>query len=189
MTLRSRPSDGDLLRRATTDARAFEVLYQRYEAIVLTFLVRRLSGDPHLAADIAAETFATALLKADRFVDTGEPALGWILGIARNELLHALRSGRAADAMRQRLGLERVDFSDASIERVEALFDVAAIAPQIRVALQALPPDQRDAVTAYVLDERSYESVAGVLGIPEATVRKRVSRGLARMRSTLEALR
>lgn len=187
MTLRSR-SDGELLRRATTDAQAFEVLYQRYEAIVLTFLVRRIR-DPHLAADIAAETFATALMKADRFVDTGEPALGWLLGIARNELLHALRSGRAADAMRQRLGLERVDFSDASIERVETLLDVAAITPQIREALQALPPDQREAVTAYVLDERSYESVAGVLGIPEATVRKRVSRGLARMRSTLEGLR
>jgi DNA-directed RNA polymerase specialized sigma24 family protein len=37
-----------------------------------------------------------------------------------------------------------------------------------------------------VLDELPYTEVAGQLGVPEATVRQRVSRGLARLRTTFE---
>lgn len=164
------------------------MLYRRYEAIVLTFLVRRL-GDPHLAADIAAETFASALLRADRFTDTGEPAIGWLLGIARHRLLNAVRRGHAEDDARRRLGLGRLDATDASLERVEALIDTNAIADRIHDALGALPENQREAIAAYVLDEQPYDVVADALGVPEATVRKRVSRGLARMRTALEGSR
>lgn len=181
-------SDAALLRSATTNAEAFEALYQRYEAIVLTFVVRRVR-DPQLAADLTAETFATALVRADRFRDTGGPALGWLLGIARHQILHALRRGRADLAARRRLGAERIDPSQGSLDRVEALIDTNAIAPQIRDALSDLPEHERAAVVAYVLDEQPYDAVAGVLGVTEATARKRVSRGLARMRAALEGTR
>ena len=48
--------------------------------------------------------------------------------------------------------------------------------------LDELPPDQRDAVRAHVLDERTYGEIAGSLATSEATVRKRVSRGLQALR-------
>ena len=52
--------------------------------------------------------------------------------------------------------------------------------------VEALPVGERHAVKAHVLDERSYSEIAASLDCSEMVVRKRVSRGLARLRHTLE---
>ena len=48
--------------------------------------------------------------------------------------------------------------------------------------VEDLPPDQRDAIRAHVLDERDYREIATSQRLSEATVRKRVSRGLQVLR-------
>lgn len=52
--------------------------------------------------------------------------------------------------------------------------------------VEALPVGERHAVKAHVLYERSYSEIAASLQCSEMVVRKRVSRGLARIRQTLE---
>jgi RNA polymerase sigma factor (sigma-70 family) len=179
-------SDGELLRRAAArDGDAFAAFYVRYEAIVAGFLARR-TRNPELAADLTAETFAAAVIGAQRFQDHGQSAIGWLLGIARNQLSHSLERGRAEDRARRRLGVERIDYNDASLQRVEALIDMAQTSDALRVALAALPAGERDAVRAYVIDEQPYADLARDLGISQASLRQRVSRGLARMRATME---
>jgi RNA polymerase sigma-70 factor (ECF subfamily) len=49
-----------------------------------------------------------------------------------------------------------------------------------------LPPDQWEAIEARILEERDYDDVARSLGLSEFVVRKRVSRGLARLRKALQ---
>lgn len=49
--------------------------------------------------------------------------------------------------------------------------------------------DQRAAVEARVLDERSYADIAAQLGTSEAVVRMRVSRGLASLRARMRSSR
>jgi RNA polymerase sigma factor (sigma-70 family) len=176
-------SDRDLLAGIATDAEAFEELYRRYELVVAAFLMRRCR-DPELAADLTTETFASALLNAERFRADG-PVAGWLLGIAHHALLETWRRGRTERRARDRLGIEPLA-PDPSYERVEALVDADAARPRLQRALDRLPQEQRDAITAHVLDDQPYPAIAGRLGIPEATVRQRVSRGLARLRTTLE---
>jgi RNA polymerase sigma factor (sigma-70 family) len=181
-----RPPDGELLRRAAArDAEAFSAFYVRYEAIIAAFLARR-TRDPELAADLTVETFAAAVVGAHRFRDEGQSAVGWLLGIARNQLGHSLERGRAEDRARRRLGVERRAYSDASLERVEALIDAAATSEPLLAALAGLPDAERDAIQAYVLEEQPYSDLARNLGISQATLRQRVSRGLARLRATME---
>ncbi|MEV4419981.1 sigma-70 family RNA polymerase sigma factor [Patulibacter sp. NPDC049589] len=181
-------NDGELLRAARSDPDAFGELYRRHEAVVLAYLAKR-SRDPEMTADLAAETFVTALMQPERFRDDGAPAIGWLLGIARNLLLEAWRRKRIDDRARRRLGAERTSMSDATLERIESLIDADASTPVLARALAALPDTQRLAVQAFVLDEQPYAELARQLGIPEATVRQRVSRGLARLRTTLEGPR
>jgi RNA polymerase sigma-70 factor (ECF subfamily) len=50
-----------------------------------------------------------------------------------------------------------------------------------------LPAEQRAAVTARVVDERAYGEIAQELRLSEQVVRKRVSRGLARLRAAMGA--
>lgn len=149
----------------------------------------RRTHDPELSADLTAETFAAAILGSGRFRDEGQSAAGWLLGIARNLLARSWQRGRSEHRARQRLGVELVSAGEASLERVEALIDDADPGDPLLAALAALPDSQREAIRAHVLDEHSYAELARQLGVPEATVRQRVSRGLARLRMTVEGLK
>ena len=55
--------------------------------------------------------------------------------------------------------------------------------------LQELPADQRAAIEAHVLEERSYPEIADEAGASEAAVRMRVSRGLAALRGRMRGAR
>jgi RNA polymerase sigma factor (sigma-70 family) len=52
-------------------------------------------------------------------------------------------------------------------------------------AVDGLPPNERDAVRARVLNERAYSEIAIQLDCSESVIRQRVSRGLARLRGRL----
>jgi RNA polymerase sigma-70 factor (ECF subfamily) len=181
----TRCSDGELLRAVPRDADAFAELYLRYEAVVLRSLVGR-TRDREVAADLTAETFATAFLQAARFRDDGGPAVGWLLAIAHHAFLMTLRRGRTEARARERLGVQLAPWSDASLDRIDALVDLTADAHPLRRALATLPDAQRDAVLHYVVGDQTYQELATALDLPQATVRQRVSRGLTRLRSQME---
>jgi RNA polymerase sigma-70 factor (ECF subfamily) len=56
---------------------------------------------------------------------------------------------------------------------------------QLLAAVATLPPDQREAIVAHVLDEQGYDEIAARLLCSEAVVRQRVSRGLRALRTRL----
>lgn len=177
-------TDAELLQLAPIESDAFAEFYLRHEAVIAGFL-RRRTRDPEVAADLTAETFATALVSARGFAGDGS-AVGWLLGIARNHHLHLLRRGRAERRAQAKLGLEREPLSDASIERLEWLMaDASPDHPVVR-ALDGLSDGQREAVVGFVLQERPYGELAAAFDVPEATVRQRVSRGLTRLRASIE---
>ena len=179
---RARWSDARLLAAvAECDDRAFTAFYRRHLAVVVAVLVKR-TGDPELAADLTAEVFAAAMQAAARYEPHGESAAGWLIGIARNVLGHSLRRGRVDSRARQRLGLvDPLQLGDADLERVLALAD-AGRGPATQL-LGTLPEPEQAALVARVIDERPYPEVAAALGCSELVARKRVSRGLARLRA------
>jgi RNA polymerase sigma-70 factor (ECF subfamily) len=178
-------SDDDLLAAARAEPEAFAVLYRRHVTPLLAYFVRR-TRDAELAADLTAETFAAALDGAHRFRADKGPAAAWLYGIARRQLSHAHRRGAVEDRARRRLGMAPLALTDEAIERVEALAAGDASAQILREGLAELPADQREAVLARVLDEREYAEIATEARTSESVVRKRVSRGLAGLRSRIE---
>jgi DNA-directed RNA polymerase specialized sigma24 family protein len=52
-----------------------------------------------------------------------------------------------------------------------------------------LPPEQREAVQARVVEERPYSEIAAAMSCSELVVRQRVSRGLRALRSHLKESR
>jgi RNA polymerase sigma factor (sigma-70 family) len=173
-------SDEQLLTATAGDPAAFDVFYRRHERAVLAYLMRR-TRSPELAADLAAETFAAALIGARSYRADRAAAIAWLFGIARHRLLRSLERGRVEDAARRRLGMPPLQLDDDLLERI------ARLGADERVAelLEQLPPDQAAAVRARVIDERSYGDIASSLRCSEAVVRKRVSRGLAHLRVLL----
>src|SRR3712207_9207872 len=84
-------SDETLLAVLGAEPEAFAPFYRRHVTPLLAYFVRR-TGSAELAADLTAETFAAALDGARRFDPARGPAVGWLYGIARRQLSHALRS-------------------------------------------------------------------------------------------------
>jgi RNA polymerase sigma factor (sigma-70 family) len=176
-------SDAELLTAAAArDAAAFSAFYRRHLSAVVAFLMRE-TQDPETAADLSAEVFAAVLLSASRYQPQGPSALPWVIGIARHKLLMSLRRGRVEVKARKRLGLDAVEFDDADVQRIERL--AGAGAGRLEQLVERLPEQERHAVTSRVIDERSYREIAAELRCSELVVRKRVSRGLSRVREQL----
>lgn len=167
---------------ADGDRRAFALFYRRHLPAVVAVLLRE-SGDRELSADLAAEVFAAALLAAGRYRPEYPSALPWLCGIARHKLSESRRRGRAERAARLRLGIPTESVHDDDLTRVEELACVGEIALEL---LERLPAQQRDALRARVIEEREYEEIARESGTSEAVVRRRVSRGLLRLRSEID---
>src|SRR5215211_2401267 len=168
--------DERLLATARGQPAAFGAFYRRHEDRVLGYFLARV-GDPEVAADLTAETFAAALASAHRFRRRKEPAAAWLFGIARNNLALSRRRGRVEARARRRLGMAPLVLTDEAIERIADL-DRTALS-----LVDELPADQREAVRARVIDERDYGEIALDLRCSEAVVRKRVSRGLGKLRA------
>jgi RNA polymerase sigma factor (sigma-70 family) len=158
----------------------FGAFYRRHLDRVLAFCAQR-TGEPELAADVAAEVFAAALTARRRYLPEQGAPESWLLGIAAHKLSDAQRRGHVERRAQRRLGIPPIEWTDEDLARVTALGDGRPVA----ALLEQLPHDQRSAVRARVLEERSYEEVAVRLGVSEATARKRVSRGLATLRARI----
>ncbi len=152
--------DVELLIGARTCSAPFGVFYERHFASVLAFFRRRVPG-PEEAFDLAAETFAAALGSVPRFQPGPEPAQAWLF------------------AIRRALAMQPIQLDDEGIEILEKI----ASAPALEL-LETLPAGQREAIQAHHLDERGYPEIAAELHCSESVVRKRVSRGLAVLRSS-----
>jgi RNA polymerase sigma factor (sigma-70 family) len=176
-------SDGELLAATRSQPEAFAVFYDRYETAVVGYFARR-TGDPEVAADLAAEVFAAALAAAHRYRPESPTAAGWLFTIAHNTLAKSIRRGRVEAHARRRVGIcEAVAFTSDELERVES---AASTSGWVMELLERLPAEQRQAVSARVLEERSYPDIAGELETSELVVRQRVSRGLSTLRAELE---
>lgn len=107
--------------------------------------------------------------------------VAWLIGIARNLVIDAARRGRVAADGRARLGIPRMTFDDDQLERIaeRAQLDLAD-------ALAGMPADQREAVVRRVVLEQSYPEIAAEIKCSQHVARKRVSRGLATLKRTLE---
>jgi RNA polymerase sigma-70 factor (ECF subfamily) len=174
------PDDRELLRRAGSDPEAFGQFYRRHVDWVLAYLARRVD-DREAVADLAAESFAAALIGLPRFdPERGSPN-AWLFGIVSHQLQAYWRHGAVRTRAQQRLAMERLELGEADLEELERL----AEEPVAVALLSELPDEQRDAVRGRVLRQRSYRQLARETGLPEATLRKRVSRGLATLRLRL----
>jgi RNA polymerase sigma factor (sigma-70 family) len=170
-------SDEDLL--ASGETLDFAVFYDRHARSLLGYFARR-TGDPHVAADLTAETFASVIVAQGRYEAESTPALAWLYTIAARRLADFRRRGAVEKRMRRALAMRTPRVSPEDAAMIEIVANDAAVD-----LLAELPAEQRDAVAAHVLEGRGYLELAAELDTSEAAVRQRVSRGLAGVRRRL----
>ncbi len=171
-------SDAALLAAARSDPQAFREFYDRYALWVHAWF-KRHAGSESAALDLTAETFAQAWHSLRRFRDLADGSgAPWLFGIARNLLRQYHKSNRIETAARERLGLPLAFADSDDYEAVDERVAARSLAPALRAAVGVLPPDQRRALQLRVVDQLSYDEVAGRLGCSRNAARLRVSRAL-----------
>src|SRR5262245_482351 len=166
------------------DRDAFARLVERHH-VTLASLVRQRAGARAPVEDILQDTFARALTHLPGF-RARSSFLTWTATIALNLTTDWIRKERR----RARLAPRADEDADAVPGRgggdpLEAREEAA----RARTLLGTLPLPMRVAVTLRVVEDLTYEEVAARLAVPVPRVRTWVSRGLARLRRSLEVFR
>src|SRR6476660_6328288 len=171
-------TDAQLLALASKDPLAFREFYDRYAAWVRSWFLRQ-TGSDSAALDLTAETFAQAWHASRRFRDMADGSgAPWLFGIARNLLRQYHKHNRIESAARERLGLPAAWADCEDYEAVDERLEAGSLAPALRLAIKALPREQRRALELRVVQQLEYEEVAGALGCSQNAARLRVSRAL-----------
>jgi RNA polymerase sigma factor (sigma-70 family) len=169
MHLASSVTDADLLSRYLRegDEGAFSSLVQMHERMVIG-TAWRYTGDSELARDVAQQVFATLAAKAALLA--GRKSLAGWLHIAATHLAARTRAAEAARRNRQ---------EQVAVHSAERANEDAGMV--LEEALSSLGSAEREVLILHYFEDRSYAEMAAALGMQEAAVRKRVSRGLERL--------
>lgn len=144
-------------------------------------LAYRLTGNPDDAEDLTQDVFVRVFRSLHKF----QPGTleGWLHRITTNLFLDQARR-------RQRIRFDGLSESaEANLpSRVpspgEQLAD-ADLDHDVAAALNALPPEFRACVVLCDIEGLSYEEISDVLDVKIGTVRSRISRGRAQLRTAL----
>ena len=152
-------------------------------------LCLRLLGDAEEARDAAQEAFTRAYASLESY-DLDQPFAPWVLRIARNHCLDLLRRRIPARA-RVELDAEDDDgpsreLPDTTSERADDAMERAQMRRSLEAAVAALPPNYREVVHLFHVEQLSYKEIASTMGIPMGTVMTWLHRARAQLRTLLE---
>ena len=132
-----------------------------------------VTGNPHLAEDLAAATFERALNRWRRFDPRRGSARTWLCQLARGIALDHFR----ADQRRRR----REDAYAAEAPTSDAAVFGEGLSPALEAAVRSLSAAEREVVVLRVVLELDAETTAHVLGISPSAVSTRLSRALQKL--------
>jgi RNA polymerase sigma factor (sigma-70 family) len=145
-------------------------------------LAYRLTGNTHDAEDLTQEVFVRVFRSLSSY--TPGTFEGWLHRITTNLFLDMARR-------RQRIRFEGL--GDDTAQRLRGdeptpaqVFDERHLDGDIQAALKALAPEYRAAVVLCDIEGLSYEEIADTLGVKLGTVRSRIHRGRAQLRTALD---
>ena len=178
----SEPTDTELLERVRAgESLAFGQLFERHARAVYNYCFRA-TGNWSLAEDATSVVFLEAWRRhRDVVMAEGATLLPWLLGVARNVLRNRGRSFRRHKAALDRLPppAAEPDFADDVAGRLDDEREIRAVL----AVVDRLPRADRDVLELCAWSGLSYEQAAVALGVPVGTVRSRLSRARARLRT------
>ena len=181
-------ADAALMRRTVAgDRAAFEALYRRYAAPVMSFL-HHLCFDRGLAEDATQEVFVKAWRSARTFRLDARFST-WLFQIAKNHAYGEIprwkrrRAAGGGPSSGDAVPAGRPDRSSRAAP--ESDLRRAEIAHGIEAALDALSEKLRIAFVLVRLEGRSYAETAEILEVPEGTVKSRMAAAESALRERL----
>ncbi|MFD5148995.1 RNA polymerase sigma factor [Streptomyces sp. NPDC058401] len=156
-----------------TTPEGFGAFYEQHIDDVLGFVTRRVA-DPHLAADLTADIFLTAIGSAAGYRPRRKTPVTWLFAIARTLPPGTRGPARGGGAPARLSGRGLLDGDDLAAleERIDAQRALRHLAERHAV----LPEPLRAVLDLVEVDALTPAEAAQVLGVTRATVRVRLHR-------------
>ncbi len=162
---------------AAGDAQAGDALVRRHYASILRFFDLRA---PAQAEDLTQKTFLTCTTALANLRE-GASFRAFLFGIARNALLHHLRSRSRAAPTFDFDDLESPDQA-ATPSRVVAMYEEQRL---LLRAMQTIPVEAQMLLQMFYWESLSNREIAEALAVPVSTVTTRVSRARQALQKTI----
>jgi len=156
------------------DLNAFEALVRRHTRAVYAHALR-FFGDSATAEDVTQEVFVKVYRSVASF-DERSRFSTWLYRVTRNACLDEVRAGKRRPAP-----IDPVDVCGSTRD----FADEVVLGAAIELATRALPPEDRDALSAVSVFGLSYVEAGEALGVPAGTVKSRVFRARRSLAATL----
>ena len=162
------------------DPEALASIYDEYHPLIYRYIYRQV-GDSEAALDLAADVFRNLLATTRAGRGTPQHLSAWLYRVAHNAVIDYYRRQK----LRHHLPLEDDLPAEGSDPAHSAESNLAAA--QVRAALSALSPDQRQVILLKFFEGCSNEEVAQVLAKPVGAVKSLQHRALAALHRALTA--
>ena len=156
-------------------------------------LCYRFTGNAADAEDLTQDVFLKIYSNLSGYDETRGSLVVWIATMTRNHLVDHFRRSRnlrATSSLDEGWnltdGLKPVDRLLSGAPSPHQAAVQKELAKMVQEALARVSADLREAVILRDLQDLDYKEIAQVLGIPEGTVKSRISRGRAELARLLE---
>jgi len=174
-------SDQELWSQAANSyaGEAFGELFDRHADRVYAHCFTR-TGSWSMAEDLTSVVFLEAWRRREEVRFSGDSALPWLLGVANNATRNAQRTLRRHNLLLAKLppAGEEADIAADAAARV----DQERLAQHLLCAMGGLKQSEREVLALCDWAGLSYSEAAVAMGVPEGTVRSRLSRARQRLR-------
>ena len=174
-------SDQDLWSQAANEhaGEAFGELFERHADRVYAHCFSR-TGSWSMAEDLTSVVFLEAWRRREEVRFSGDSALPWLLGVANNATRNAQRTLRRHNLLLAKLppAGEEADIAVDAAARV----DQERLAQHLLCAMGGLKQSEREVLALCDWAGLSYSEAAVAMGVPEGTVRSRLSRARQHLR-------
>lgn len=163
------------------DRTAFAELFDFFAPRIKAYLLR-LGASEAVAEELTQDVMLTLWRKAALFNPEKSTLSTWLFRVARNRRIDALRRDRSGD-------IDTADpfFQPEDVDPVDVTYDTRRRDARVRVAMAALPEQQRILIRLAFFDGLSHSQIAEKAGLPLGTVKSRIRLGFNRLRKLLEA--
>ncbi len=154
------------------------VIFRRYGGAIFSVALRILR-DPGQAEDVMQEILFQLWRSSDSFVQ-GRGSLGaWLVVVARNRSIDALRRRKPTDSVE--------DVILASPQNLASEAERNTMISKVRGYMLGLPPEQQKSIEMAFFEGLSHTEIAAKTGDPLGTVKTRIRLALLSLRKELEA--
>lgn len=174
-----------MIRVKMNDTAAFNLLYQRYEARLRSYL-QRLGLDLDEASDCVQESFMRLWLSRAGYEPTGSFA-AYLYKITRNCRFTSLRKRKSRPEevqTGQTPEWNEMTHRETSLPEEHIIAEYRKL--KIREAVQSIPEPYRTCLVMAHLEEMKYTEIAEKLEIPVGTVKSRINTAMTLLRERLK---